>query len=246
VQRPPFHWFVAVALGVVLLVITVVVYQSMEGPVPFERAVVAQVAPPPFALQPGAAAPTLAAPVAEEHAEPIALPERGNTYLTMLVDWLGEAREREPARVEQDLTRLARLDAPEVRIYRWLGVIAHRRGDELAATAYFEHAVRLAPEEAADLFNLATLYLLQERYPEAIRTFDRVVRLQPPFLDDTYAYLGYCLDQMGAREEAQRAWRTAIEIDPNNAMARRYLGEQVAPAAAGPLPPPPGSPPPAE
>jgi tetratricopeptide (TPR) repeat protein len=90
---------------------------------------------------------------------------------------------------------------------------------------------------AADLFNLATLYLLQERYPEAIRTFDRVIRLQPPFLDDTYAYLGYCLDQMGAAEEAHHAWQTALELDPNNAVARRYLGGDPAPSPMAASPP---------
>jgi len=212
-------------LGVVLLVITVVVYQSMVGTVPFERAVpmVREVAPS-FVLRPATPSTSFSAPVAEAPSEPVALPDRSGRYLTMLVDWLGEARVRESARVERDLERLARLDAPDARIYRWLGSIAHRRGDELAATAHFEHAVRLAPGTAADLFNLATLYLLQERYPEAIRTFDRVIPLQPPFLDDTYAYLGYCLDQMGATEEAHRAWQTALELDPNNAVARRYQG----------------------
>jgi len=225
VQRPPLHWFAAVALAIVLLVITVVVYQSMVGTVPFERAVpmVREVAPS-FALRPATPSTSLSAPVAETRSEPVALPDRSGRYLSMLVDWLGEARQREPTRVERDLARLARLDAPDARIYRWLGSIAHRHGDELAATAHFEHAVRLAPEEAADLFNLATLYLLQERYPEAIRTFDRVIRLQPPFLDDTYAYLGYCLEQLGATEEAHHAWQIATELDPNNAVARRYLG----------------------
>ena len=103
--------------------------------------------------------------------------------------------------------------------------------------------MRLAPEEAADRFNLATLYLLQERYPEAIRAFDRVIRLQPPFLDDTYAYLGYCLDQMGATEEAHHAWQVALELDPNNVVARRYLGggaPATVPLPLQPEPPPPG------
>jgi len=225
VQRPPLHWFAAVALAVVLLVITVVVYQSIEGTVPFERAVpVASEVAPSFVLRPQGRPVVAPSPVVEAREEPVALPDRGGRYLSMLVDWLGEALPREPARVEHDLEALARLDAPDARIYRWLGSIAHRRGDELAATAHFEHAVRLAPGVAADLFNLATLYLLQERYPEAIRTFDRVIPLQPPFLDDTYAYLGYCLDQMGATEEAHHAWQIALELDPNNAVARRYLG----------------------
>jgi len=230
VQRPPLHWFAAIALGVVLLVITVVVYQSMEGTVPFERAVpVASEVAPSFALRPAVPSSPRSAPVAEERTEPIALPDRSGRYLSMLVDWLGEALPREPAQVKHDLEALARLDAPDPRIYRWLGSIAHRRGDELAATAHFEHAVRLAPGVAADLFNLATLYLLQERYPEAIRTFDRVIPLQPPFLDDTYAYLGYCLDQMGAAEDAHHAWQTALELDPDNTVARRYLGGGSAP-----------------
>ncbi len=239
----PLHWFAAVALGIVLLVITMVVYQSMEGTVPFERAVPAErETAQPFALRPQPPSTSRSAPATEERTAPVALPDRSGHYLSMLVDRLDEARSRDPARVERDLERLARLDAPDARIYRWLGAIAHRRGDELAATAHFEHAVRLAPGEAADLFNLATLYLLQERYPEAIRTFDRVIHLQPPFLDDTYAYLGYCLDQMGAIEEARRAWQTALDLDPNNAVARRYLGGGEAAVAPPPSLRPPPSP----
>ena len=231
----PFHWFAAVALAAVLLVITVLVYQAMEGTVSFERAVpVVEEHSPSFALQPSPpSAPSSVPPAAEAPAGPIILPDRSGDYLGMLVDRLGEAQKRDPAGVERDLLHLARLDAPDARIYRWLGSIAHQRGEELAATAYFEHAVRLAPGDAADLFNLATLYLLQERYPEAIRSFDRVIRLQPPFLDDTYAYLGYCLDQMGATAEARHAWQLALELDPNNAVARRYLG---GPVGASPRP----------
>ncbi len=245
-KRPSLHWVAAVALAIVLLVITMVVYQSMVATVPFEHAVpVAAPAPPSFRLQaPPPASGVPSPPPAAEAAEPVPLPDRGGRYLSMLVDWLGASRQREPERVQQDLERLARLDAPDARIYRWLGVAAHRRGDDLAATAYFEHAVRLAPEGAADLFNLATLYLLQERYPEAIRTFDRVIRLQPPFLDDTYAYLGYCLDQMGAGEEARRAWKTALQLDPQNPVALRYLGTAPGPPSPSlplqPAPPAPG------
>jgi len=235
-------------LGVVLLVITMVVYQSMEESISFDRAVPRLgEAPPRFVLQPLAprrSALSQAPVTKREEAKPVPLPDRSGQYLSMLVDWLGEARQRRPARVEHDLQTLARLDAPDVRIYRWLGSIAHRRGDELAATTYFERAVRLAPE-ATDLFNLATLYLLQERYPEAIRTLDRVIRLQPPFLDDTYAYLGYCLNQMGATEEAHHAWQVALELDPTNTVARRYLGGGPPPATATPPPAMATPPPPA-
>ncbi|RMF81285.1 MAG: tetratricopeptide repeat protein, partial [Nitrospirae bacterium] len=178
---------------------------------------------------------------------PSPLPDRSGRYLALLLDCLARERREAPERVRPVLEELARLDAPDPRIYRWLGLEAHRRGDEAEAISHFERAVRLAPRSAPDLFDLATLYLLAERYPEAIRTFDRVIRLQPPFLDDAYAYLGYCLDRMGAAAEARRAWRTALELDPDNAVARRYLSEaglSPPPAAGGPGAAAPGAPPP--
>jgi tetratricopeptide (TPR) repeat protein len=225
------YWAWGFALAVVLLVITVVVYQSLTTPPYFVRAVARGEPPPaPPVTRPSPLHPPHAMGRSAGDAQPsggFPLPGRSQRYLTLLVDSLDAARTQEPRRTTAVLEELQRLDAPDPRIYRWLGAIYHREGNYPAAAAAFERAVELAPGHATDLFNLATIYLLQERYPRAIRTFNRVLPLQPPFLDDVYAYLGYCLMAMGEEAKARRAWEVCLQLDPANAVARRYM----APAA---------------
>jgi len=150
------------------------------------------------------------------------LPDRGATYLELLVDTLDADRATDPERVRRTLEALQRLDAPDPRIYRWLGELYHREKVYREAAVAFERAVDLDPDNAADRFNLATVYLVQERYPQAIRELNRVIRLQPPFLDEAYAYLGYCLYAMGDETQARKAWGVSLQLDPDNPVAKRY------------------------
>jgi len=217
------YWAWGFALAVVLLVITVVVYQSLATPPYFARAVAVSEPPPAQAAtrqSPLHPPDDMSRSVARSGGFP--LPGGSQRYLALLVDSLDAERTRDPQRARAVLEELQRLDAPDARIYRWLGAIYHQEGNYPAAAAAFERAVELAPDHATDLFNLATIYLLQERYPRAIRTFNRVLPLQPPFLDDVYAYLGYCLMAMGEEAKARRAWEVSLQLDPDNAVARRY------------------------
>jgi len=234
------YWAWGFALAVVLLVITVVVYQSLATPPYFARAVATNeprpaLSPVPPQL-PDAGSSIAGGSVGDaQDSGGFPLPDRSRRYLTLLVDFLETTRTREPQRVRAVLEELQRLDAPDPRIYRWLGAIYHEEGDNAAAAAAFERAVELAPDHATDLFNLATIYLLEERYPRAIRTFNRILPLQPSFLDDVYAYLGYCLMAMGEEVQARRAWAVSLQLDPNNVVARRYTkpGATLAPPVPG-------------
>jgi tetratricopeptide (TPR) repeat protein len=238
-MRGPFlYWAWGGALATVLLVVTVVVYQALTVPPNFARAIAradSAVGPSspqrdgPFPIRApnrwGAASDLPTDDESGEEMGAFSPPDRGRRYLTLLVDVLETERERDPERVRVVLEELRRLDAPEPRIYRWLGSLYHQEGNYLAAAAAFERAVELSPDHAPDLFNLATIYLLEEQYPRAIRTFNRVIPLQPPFLDDVYAYLGFCLHAMGEEAAARQAWRMSVRLDPDNAVARRYLSE---------------------
>jgi tetratricopeptide (TPR) repeat protein len=240
-----FYWAWGGSLAMVLLVITLVAYQALTVPPDFARAVAQSEgtspmpmarAERPFPLRPldgwGAAGAAVAQREPGGDVGAFRPPARGQRYLTLLVDSLERERQQDPEHVRTVLRELQRLDAPDPRIYRWLGTEYHRQGDYPAAAAAFERAVELSPNNAPDLFNLATIYLLEERYPRAIRTFNRVIPLQPPFLDDVYAYLGYCLHAMGEEPAARRAWSLSIQLNPDNVVARRYLKSEV--TSAGP------------
>jgi tetratricopeptide (TPR) repeat protein len=232
------HWVWAITLVIILLLITILIYNSLDnpayydGPVGLSRLGSSQATPgpaSPFALQPPELK-ELGLPrgrvwVPEEDGA-FPLPDRGQRYLELLVDWIGRSREAEPAAAREALEELERLDAPDPRIYRWLGMLYHQEGAYPAAATAFERALALNPGHHTDLFNLATLYLELERYPQAIRTYNRLLPLQPPFLDDVYANLGYCLHAMGDEAQAQRAWEVSLQLDPTNPVARRHAGKK--------------------
>lgn len=228
--RTVFQGLVAAILGFAVVVAAVLVYQSQRGSdrtlsTGPEREAARADGPPAANLY---LPPLPESDRGQSWRQPIdenggfALPDRGASYLEILVDTLAADRETHPGRVRQALEALQRLDAPDPRIYRWLGEIYHREKAYREAAVAFERAVDLAPDNAADRFNLATVYLVQERFPQAIREFNQVIRLQPPFLDDAYAYLGYSLHAMGDERQARKAWEVSLQLDPNNPIARRY------------------------
>jgi len=234
VLRTVVQGILAVVIGFVLVVAAVLLFQSMREPglavltgVAHEEARSPENVPPvadldlPPVPRPERSA-TQRPPVDDNGA--FALPDRGASYLKILVDTLEADRTTDPDRVRKALETLQRLDAPDPRIYRWLGELYYREKAYREAAVAFQRAVDLAPDNAADRFNLATVYLVQERFPQAIRELNRVIRLEPPFLDDAYAYLGYCLYAMGDEKQARKAWDVSLQLDPNNPVARRYSG----------------------
>jgi tetratricopeptide (TPR) repeat protein len=234
VLRTLFQGVVAAILGFVAVVTVVLIYQSLTSTGPPSwlggdgDGSAVEVGPLPVAdlylpELPALENPPASGEAAEDHGG-FTLPDRGGRYLAILVDLLEADRERDPDRVREILEKLQRLDAPDVRIYRWLGAIYHREGAYREAAVAFARAVDLAPDSAADRFNLASVYLVQQRFPQAIRELNHVIRLQPPFLDDAYAYLGYCLRAMGDEDQARKAWEVSLQLDPDNSVARRYLG----------------------
>jgi len=232
VLRTVLQGVLSVILGFVVVVAGVLVVQSIWKPGitlwtrPAPATESSQVAAPsvPDLLLPPLTAPEhpSARRQAGDENGGFALPDRGESYLEILVDTLDADRATDPDRVRRTLEALQRLDAPDPRIYRWLGALYHREKAYREAAVAFERAVDLDPDNAADRFNLATVYLVQERFPQAIRELNRVIRLQPPFLDDAYAYLGYCLHAMGDEKQARKAWDVCLQLDPDNPVARRY------------------------
>ena len=229
--RTVFQGLLAAILGFVVVVGAVLIFQSLRGSqriaasrTPAAAPHVQREVPPELGLYlpplPEVENPAPRRSPADDGG--FALPDRSAAYLKILVDTLAADREAHPERVRKALEALQRLDAPDPRIYRWLGAIYHREKRYEEAAAAFERAVELDPNNAADRFNLATVYLVQEHFPQAIRELNRVIRLQPPFLDDAYAYLGYCLHAMGDEKQARQAWEVSLQLDPNNPVARRY------------------------
>jgi len=104
-----------------------------------------------------------------------------------------------------------------------LGVALERRGRVSDAASTFE---RGALEDATlpQLHkNLGDSYYRAGRYDDALESYTRAVKHRPNLGADVYLKLGNLRYRRQEREEANRCWKRALELEPTNAIARTNL-----------------------
>jgi tetratricopeptide (TPR) repeat protein len=104
-----------------------------------------------------------------------------------------------------------------------LGVALERRGRLPDAAAAFE---RGALEDATlpQLHkNLGDSYYRSGRYDDALESYLRAVKHRPNLGADVYLKLGNLRYRRQEREEANRCWKRALELEPTNQIARTNL-----------------------
>ena len=104
-----------------------------------------------------------------------------------------------------------------------LGVALERRGRFPDAAAVFD---RGAVEDATlpQLHkNLGDSYYRSGRYDDALESYLRAVKHRPNLGADVYLKLGNLRYRRQEREEANRCWKRALELEPTNAIARTNL-----------------------
>ena len=103
-----------------------------------------------------------------------------------------------------------------------VAVFQSGRGDE--AVRLLERAAAVAPDYLEAHYNLANVFLFQDRLREAEAGFRRVLALNARHFDAQLNLSG-TLSRMGRPAEAAAACRAALDIDPHNAVAHHNLGE---------------------
>ena len=101
------------------------------------------------------------------------------------------------------------------RIY--LGLSLNRQ-----AKRHIQDAVRLAPREAAILYQAALLSRESKDYAQALRIIDRCIQVQPG-LEPAWHLKGAALLDLGKMEAAQQALEKAVALQPGNARALSAL-----------------------
>jgi tetratricopeptide (TPR) repeat protein len=104
-----------------------------------------------------------------------------------------------------------------------LGVALERRGRIPDSATAFE---RGALEDATlpQLHkNLGDTYYRSGRYDDALESYLRAVKHRPNLGADVYLKLGNLRYRRQEREEANRCWKRALELEPTNAIARTNL-----------------------
>jgi hypothetical protein len=92
-----------------------------------------------------------------------------------------------------------------------------RRYDD--AAAQFERALTVAPDNRAAIEGLAVVAATQRRYPEARQRLAQLLT-QTPESGLTWLRYGDVEHRLGNRDEALKAWRRVLEVDPADSDAR--------------------------
>ncbi len=80
-----------------------------------------------------------------------------------------------------------------------------------------------AIRRAGEHYARALAHEMRGRWSAAAAQYSLALNLHPDY-EDAEMHLGYCLAQMKRYHEAERHFRRAVAVDPNNAQAHTYMG----------------------
>ena len=107
-------------------------------------------------------------------------------------------------------------------VHSLLGLVLHQLGDLQGCHRELRQAVKLAPQDGAAQFALASIALRLGEEEEAESAARRAISKG---MDDIHSYvlLGRLFNKQGRFKEAETAWRKAVRKDPSNPQAQREL-----------------------
>ncbi len=107
--------------------------------------------------------------------------------------------------------------------YNSLGVFLFQNGRYDEAATQYEFAVALRPDDAKYVTNLGSTYMMQGDFRSAADYFQRSVAIRPR--KNTYSNLGLMHWYLGDLDAAIESLRAAVELQPNDSLARANLGD---------------------
>ncbi len=113
------------------------------------------------------------------------------------------------------------------RNYLSLGSIFFQRGYTEQAESFFQVAIRDGPASAEAFYGLGSVYLKQDRLPEARASFEKAVKLEPGYPDtlpNAWNNLGLLATREGTIDSAIDCFREALRASPDHFVALENLG----------------------
>ncbi|WP_233355811.1 tetratricopeptide repeat protein [Henriciella litoralis] len=98
-------------------------------------------------------------------------------------------------------------------------VTAQSNGELELARELYDRVIAIQPDYAEVYNRRASLFLLEDNMPEALRDVNEALRLEPRHFG-AWVGLGRVLEQLGAPDEALVAYQEALKIHPTLAPAR--------------------------
>ena len=105
-----------------------------------------------------------------------------------------------------------------------LGWIQHLRGNELAARAYFEQCIQVAPDFYGGYKGMGSVHLAMGYYGQAESSLEKAIELRPGEAA-TYASLGYVYVVTDRLDKAERAFKKARALEPERGEFDYLLAE---------------------
>jgi len=128
-----------------------------------------------------------------------------------------------PKQAEALLHKAADLDPENSEAHYYLGKIYTSKKDYPKAIGSYDKAIGLDPDLTDGFFNLGFLYYATKNYARAEQMFARVVELKPSYLDEAYFNLAVVQNLQGNKVESIRNLEKALEVNPANQRAKKYL-----------------------
>jgi tetratricopeptide (TPR) repeat protein len=128
-----------------------------------------------------------------------------------------------PQQAEALLIKAVELDPDNVDGHFYLGKLYTSLKDYPSAIKAYGKTAELAPNFSDGFFNLGFVCTVTRNYPKAEEMFRKVIQLKPSYLDEAYFNLAVVQNLQGKRQESIRTLERAVEVNPDNERAKRYL-----------------------
>jgi serine/threonine protein kinase len=133
--------------------------------------------------------------------------------------------EEDPEGAEALLIRSVRMGSRHGKGYLQLGNLYDRQGRlDVAQSAFAKIGVK-EPEYPEALFKIAQIQEKENNLAVAENTYEEVVNLVPPFLDQALVKLGTVQQKQGKLDKSIMSYKQAVMVNPDNQNARKLLNE---------------------
>ena len=131
--------------------------------------------------------------------------------------------ESNPKQAESLLQKGIELDPANAEAFYNLGKLYTSKKEYAKAIQSYDKAIDLDPSSPDAFFNLGFIYYGKKDYSKAEAMFLKVTELQPAYLDEAYFNLAVVQNLQGKKEESIGNLERALEVNPNNDRAKKYL-----------------------
>ena len=128
-----------------------------------------------------------------------------------------------PEKAEEFLSKAVEVNPADPQAYARLGYLQMASGEFDKAIKSYQVAAGLGPDDPKPFFNLAFLYARTKDYENAEEMYKRVVELKPEYLDEALFNLGVVQDMLGKKGPAKENMERALEVNPGNESAKKYI-----------------------